>query len=583
MEAAIADREDQPDLPATGTPASSGFPSVTGGFPADKVAALQRAAIALTAEPGVDAVLEATAAAGCELTAAEFAAVFTIGARGEVLSAAGWASGEPLEPAPASWLPGMLLAELLATAHTVAIDHLRPGVEQGREGLGLPGGWPLPASLLAVPISVRNRPYVLLLLGTERPDAFGPAELTAADLLAAQAGMALDGAALFDKVQERGEHLNRLANRLARDADLLAERLAELEAFQSVSLTMAKEERPDQVLTTVAESTRRIFSADLAAILVADGGSLRTGAVSGHPSIDIEQLPGAYRQELARSPVRSHPEVIHDLSAATGRHSVIRDALGGGSAVVAQIPSTAGPLGYIVVASRTVGAFAPERMRLLGSLAALVGSAIKLSAAAAFEERERIGMELHDGVIQQLFATGMALQSLCESAGAGQVGAEGVAGALDMAITDLDRCITDIRRHIYGLGDPAEVPFGDRLRALTATAAGSGIKVSVNAAGEPLPGDDPLCEELLSFAREALSNVVQHSGASLAEVRLLVENGSAELTVIDNGRGFDVESVVHGYGVPNYFRRAQRLRGEAGIESGPGRTSVAIRVPRDTR
>jgi signal transduction histidine kinase len=197
---------------------------------------------------------------------------------------------------------------------------------------------------------------------------------------------------------------------------------------------------------------------------------------------------------------------------------------------------------------------------------------------AILEDRERIAKELHDGVIQSLFAVGMGLQ------GAALLSEDPEqAERIEGAVTEIDRVIRDLRNYIFGLR-PGILADRQLDQALRQTAqefeARSGIVTVVEI-------DETVAAELASSAadvlqatREALSNIGRHANATTCRVSLRREGASAVLEIDDDGRGFDPATARRGDGLTNLEQRAEALGGKATIESAPDQgTTVRLVIP----
>jgi signal transduction histidine kinase len=199
---------------------------------------------------------------------------------------------------------------------------------------------------------------------------------------------------------------------------------------------------------------------------------------------------------------------------------------------------------------------------------------------ALLQERERIAMDLHDTVIQQLFATGMSLQATSRL-----TSAPDVAVRIQSAVDDLDDTIRQIRSSIFALSAAAQ--------SATSSLRGRVLEVIADAAralpSEPVvqfagPVDttvtDKVSEDLLVSLREALSNVARHAQATRIDVHVGVENGQVTLRVTDNGVGMPPTGARQGRGLNNLATRARRSGGTFEIGPGPeGGTVVVWRVP----
>jgi two-component system, NarL family, sensor histidine kinase DevS len=187
------------------------------------------------------------------------------------------------------------------------------------------------------------------------------------------------------------------------------------------------------------------------------------------------------------------------------------------------------------------------------------------------DERERIGRDLHDGIIQNLYGVTLSLEDVPELV---TEDPEEARDRVDRAIDTLHGAIRDIRNFIFGLRPILLDDYGltegleqlaDELRRNAA------IEVSVTATE---PRDLPIesVVELLAVAREALSNVARHARATRVSIGLAVVGDAAQLTISDDGIGFDADATRPGIhlGLANLRERAQRLGGTASVESRPG-------------
>jgi signal transduction histidine kinase len=205
---------------------------------------------------------------------------------------------------------------------------------------------------------------------------------------------------------------------------------------------------------------------------------------------------------------------------------------------------------------------------------------------ALLEERERIAMDLHDGVTQELYGIGLVLSAQERTLGDQ---AETVRIVLQRVVGQIDEVIQQIRNAIFDLRprDFAEPGLGVQLTALVAE---FGLNDLLRPELELDTGDDHLLPEgatasLLQVAREAITNVVRHAGTRQAKIRLARKGVLLSLTVSDNGRGFDPEQVstAGGQGLRNMAQRARQLGGRLAIVSAPGQgTQIHLDVPTST-
>ena len=259
---------------------------------------------------------------------------------------------------------------------------------------------------------------------------------------------------------------------------------------------------------------------------------------------------------------------------------------GDGPLLVVPLASGGRTLGALA-ASRPAGAtaFSPDDEEVLASFAQQAALALAYAQAQAearrvlvLEDRERIAKELHDGVIQALFAVGMGLQGAALLTGEPEL-AERIEGA----VTEIDRAIRDLRNYIFGLrpGALADRKLDEALHALAAEFEGrSGVVTAIDVDAGVAAELASAANDVLQLAREALSNVGRHAEATTCRLSLVRDGERAVLEVDDDGRGFDVGAATVGMGLPNLRDRARALGGELSLDAAPGRgTTVRVTLP----
>jgi signal transduction histidine kinase len=226
---------------------------------------------------------------------------------------------------------------------------------------------------------------------------------------------------------------------------------------------------------------------------------------------------------------------------------------------------------------------------LVVGLAAAAGVAIenarllaRVHELALVEDRDRIARDLHDSVIQRLFATGLSLQGAVRLVRTQPDAAE---ARLENAVDELDLTVKHIRSAIFSLESTRTASHGLRqeILALAREAAGAlGFEPSVFFDG-PIDSQvpDDAREEILATLREALSNVARHAQATKVEIEIAVDNTATTLRVIDDGSGIG-EPTGDGHGLRNMRARAERLGGSFATgtpDSGQG-TTLTWTVPK---
>ncbi len=224
----------------------------------------------------------------------------------------------------------------------------------------------------------------------------------------------------------------------------------------------------------------------------------------------------------------------------------------------------------LVVALAAAAAITIENARLHGRIGRL----------RVIEDRERIARDLHDTVIQRLFATGLSLQRV-----AGSVDDEDLRVRLEDAVDDLDRTVREIRSTIFDL-QRRRIPGRSLRSEVTELVAESsdalGFRPIVRFDGAiDISVPDDLAANVLAVLREALANMARHANASVGEVALRIDGGRLDLTVCDDGVGLPVERRAEGQGLRNLSDRAEEHGGTftAALDGELGGTCVSWSVP----
>jgi signal transduction histidine kinase len=244
--------------------------------------------------------------------------------------------------------------------------------------------------------------------------------------------------------------------------------------------------------------------------------------------------------------------------------------------------------GVLLVARMQRGRpFAVTDLEMAADFAGQASVAMELEAARAdrqrmvvLEDRGRIARDLHDHVIQQLFGTGLELQSIVGTLPMGPA-----SDRIMQSVTDLDATISQIRTIIFALSaQSAQAPGSVRhsiIDLANELAPAMQSTPSVSFAGPvDLIVTDELAGDVIAVAREALVNVVKHSGATRTSVTLAVRDGEVVLEVVDDGHGF--ESAVRRSGIANLEHRAVSRGGAFDVQSSEGGTRLLWTVPYET-
>jgi signal transduction histidine kinase len=278
-------------------------------------------------------------------------------------------------------------------------------------------------------------------------------------------------------------------------------------------------------------------------------------------------------------------EILEDVSTDARVDQPVVELGNMGPAAFVPLAGHRGVFGTLAAANRRGGRpFSKESVHVLEAFGGQAALALEYARAqeaiqrlAVLEDRERIAKELHDGVIQALFAVGMGLQGT-----ALMIGDEDLAARIEGAVGELDRVIRDLRNYIFGLrpGVLADRQLGDALRSLadefqSQTGVLTVVEVDDAAASEL----STVAGDLVQVTREALSNVGRHARATTCRVSLFRRDGYAVLEVDDDGVGFDPMTVRRGDGLRNLEERSAAFGGKTSIDSVPTKgTTVRIEL-----
>ncbi|MBI2863753.1 MAG: GAF domain-containing sensor histidine kinase [Chloroflexi bacterium] len=226
-----------------------------------------------------------------------------------------------------------------------------------------------------------------------------------------------------------------------------------------------------------------------------------------------------------------------------------------------------------------------DKVVLLAAQAAIAIENAKLheqqQVLAVLEERERIAQDLHDGIIQDIYAIGLNLEQCIEQSDKPKT----IPERLGRSVEQLNDIINDVRNYIFALQPtaPADADFVAGLDRLVREFRINSLiegELVVNGAGDR---DVPVeqVSHLLKIAHEALTNVIKHARATAVTVELNLMEDRLELSIADNGTGFDPANPTHaGLGLRNIAERTRALGGSFTVDGGIGRgATLTLRIP----
>ena len=447
--------------------------------------------------------------------------------------------------------------------------------------VGFPPGHAEMHSFLGVPIRQGNRQLGQIYL-TEK---IGATEFTADDemiieMLASYAAVAIENALLYEGLQER-------------DRTLLS-RNEELSLLNQIGSALASSLELDEILNQTLALLMAHFKVEAGEIFLReeDGETLRLVLHRGEAAEAFWTRNRFKVGEgmIGQAAAKRKPVTSSHLTRDNARQAII-DA---GFRQIACIPLMArgNVVGVLTIASRNRKAISQDELQLLLSVAAWAGTAIEnarlhsnVRRLAVLEERKRIGMDLHDGIIQSIYGVGLTLDNARMLLRENPAYAE---ERLQKAMDDLNLTIRDIRTYILDLR-PRQLRGENLVEGLGRLVAEfrQNSKAKVNLAGpkNELLADFPEANAMALFhiCQEALANVGKHADASNVNIDVWTTVDRVLLEVSDNGHGFDLAMAnkTVGHGLANMQTRVANVGGDLDITSAPGEgTSILAWVPR---
>jgi len=234
--------------------------------------------------------------------------------------------------------------------------------------------------------------------------------------------------------------------------------------------------------------------------------------------------------------------------------------------------------------------FSDEDQHLVELLAAHAGIAIEnarlhtqLKDVTILRERDRIARDLHDGIIQDIYAATLQLEDVTED-----VPEPAIRKRLEEVSEHMSEVIADIRTYIQGLRarELEGQLLGEGLSAMVGEVNGrAGLVAAWSVTGDVYQVPDSIANALLHITREALSNIIKHAQAETAEVRLQYEANKVTLTISDDGRGFEPRASYgeEHHGLRNLRARTEEAGGTFSVQSAPGAgATLQVSIPTGT-
>jgi len=544
----------------------------------ERLVALHRASLELVSNLSLDSLLERIVSLACEQSRARYAALGVVNDKGELVQfiPVGMTKEQVRRMDHPPYGKG-LIGALQKEQHTIRVADI--GADP--RSVGFPHHHPQMRSFLGVPILLGNRLLGQLYL-TDRMDypEFTEDDERVIEMLAVYAAIAINNARMYADLVERDRALTLRNEDLALVNDIAA------------VLTNAQE--VEEILDQTLKRVMSYLGVEAGEIFLAEEGGTEL-RLALHRGEAAEAFWTRDRFQIGEGFVGLVAQTGKPLVSTALQHDLRylrRAVVEAGFHCIACIPlATHGSVvGVMGVATRRERLFDQREIDLLTAIGTWAGITIENARLhrqsrrlAVLEERERIGMDLHDGIIQSIYAVGLALDyardAVEEDPKQARLKIEQAIEGLNGTIRDIRAYILDLRPHQFRGED-----LKDGLQHLvdefrTNTLAKATLLVPENGlAGLPTSH----ATALFHICQEALTNVAKHAQASHISVHLWKAPERVLLEITDDGQGFDLRkmSITLGHGLSNMHTRARRVGGDVEITSDAGEgTTVLAWVP----
>jgi len=436
-----------------------------------------------------------------------------------------------------------------------------PDIRDHPRSVGFPEGHPPMRGFLGVPIRVRDEVFGNLYLASLDEAEFSSEDEELVLALAATAGVAIENARLYEEARRRQVWLQ-----------------------ASAEVTRQLLTAPDEgALELIGQQVIDLAEADLVAVIL-PGESPEQLHVAAAVGTGADQLAGLHyplAHSFAETVLESgQGRLVSDVAtsaAGEARTLMSSSASGLGPAMLLPLAGAEGARGVLVVGRlRGRSDFSRADVEMATTFTSHASLALELADArraaqlvVLMEDRARIARDLHDHVIQQLFAAGLRLQAVT-----GRIPDESQADELGEVIGLIDQGIAQIRASIFQLRPRSRTGLRRLVLDVVQQVAPSlGHDPEVAFSGPvDTAGDRALVDDVLAVVREGLVNAARHAAASQTRVRVTVLDGEVSVSIADDGVGLGTPA--RHSGLSNLERRATDRRGHLEVSSAPGEGTV---------
>ena len=545
----------------------------------ERLAALHRASLQLVQDISIDSLLQRIVYIACEQAGANYAAIGVRGDDGgtERFITVGMDEGQ-IAQMPHPPLGFGLIGAIAEADGPIRIDYIQKDPRRA----GFPDAHPIMTSLLGVPIRLGEQRLGQIYLADKIDNGtFTEDDERVIETLAAYAAAAISNARSYSELRERDRTLTR--------------RNQDLALLNNLASALASITELDELLETALNRIMAYFNVDVGEIFLSEENqhTLTKSYRQGEVNLDIWTQERFTRKEsLIGQTARSGQHVLISLPYTEDPYLNSSLLMANGIQHIACFPLTSRSevLGVLSVALSNQKPLDAMDQQLLSSIASWVGTTIENirlniqgRRLAVLEERDRIGMDLHDGIIQSIYAVGLTLEHarllLVEEP-------EQTRQRITQSIEDLNSTIRDLRAFIMDMR-PRQLHEEDLMdglqRLINEFQANSLIEAKLSGPSDTLQNlPDAHAIALFHICQEALANVAKHAQAKNVDVLVWTTPDRVLMEIHDDGRGFDPQKIQFtlGHGISNMQTRARNVGGDLEITTEPGEgTTILVWMP----
>ncbi len=545
----------------------------------DRLIALHRASLELVQDVSLETLLERIAELACKQAEARYAAVGVLDEEGKLKQFITVGVTEEEVQRMAHPPRGLgLIGALMNTTETINLADLTTD----KRSVGFPANHPHMRSFLGVPIRSGNEQLGQIYL-TEKIDAerFTQDDEMIIQMLAAYAGTAIKNARQYEALRTRDATLTRRTEDMTLLNNIASALTSSLDLEEILNRTLGlviNYMKVEAGELFILEEDRRTLSLVLHRGQAAEAFWTRSRFKIGEGIVGLVAQNG---ESIVSDDLASDMRYLRDAVVEAGFRQL----------VCIPLKSSENMMGVLSLATRSREPFDERDIQLLNAVGHWAGLAIENARLhsnarriAVLEERERIGMDLHDGIIQSIFGVGLFLETIYHAVDENPKDAK---IRIQQAIADLNQTIRDIRAYILDLRPRQMSGEGlvDGLKRLLAEFRANTLAETALTSPKEELNDLPPTHALTLFhiCQEALANAAKHANAKHVEVAVFTAADRVLMEVRDDGHGFDLEkmNLTIGHGLANMQTRARSVGGEVDISSTLGEgTTILAWVPR---